>query len=61
MYGALRYKLGFCGEVDKFIEAAENHAKMLKEKKDSIIFSCRDCKNHKTFRDVMIIISHLIM
>jgi hypothetical protein len=42
MYGALRYKLGFREEVDKFIEDAEYHAKTLKENKDSIICPCRD-------------------
>ena len=61
MYGALRYKPIFCEEVDKFLEAAENHAKTLKENKDSIICLCRDCKNHKAFKDVTIIRSHLIM
>ena len=61
MYGALRYKPGFRDEVDKFFEAIENHAKTLKKHKDSIICPCRDCKNHKAFRDVMIIRSHLIM
>jgi hypothetical protein len=45
MYGALRYKLGFHDEVDKFIEATENHATTLKENKDSTICPCRDCKN----------------
>jgi hypothetical protein len=47
--------------VDKFIEATENHAKTLKENKDSIICLCRDCKNHLAFKDVTTIISHLIM
>jgi len=61
MYGALRYKPGFREEVGKFLEAIENHAKTLKENKDSIICPCRDCKNHKAFKDVTIIRSHLIM
>jgi uncharacterized protein YlaI len=61
MHGALRYKPGLCEEVDKFIEAEENHAKTLKQNKDSIIYPCRDCKNHLTFKDVTIIRSHLIM
>jgi hypothetical protein len=61
MYGALRYKSGFCEEVDKFIEATENHAKAMKGNKDSIICPCRDCKNHLAFKDVMTIRSHLIM
>ena len=61
MYGALRYKPGFCEEVDKFLEATENHAKTLKENKDSIICPCRDCNNYKAFKDVTIIRSYLIM
>jgi hypothetical protein len=61
MYGALRYKPGFRDEVDKFIKATENHAKTLKENKDSIICPCRDCKNHLAFKDVTTIRTHLIM
>jgi hypothetical protein len=61
MYGALRYKPGFCEEVDKFLEAVENHAKTLKHNKDSIIWPCRDCKNHLAFKDVTIIRPYLIM
>ena len=61
MYSALRYKPSFHDEVYKFLEAAENHAKTLKENKESIIWPCRDCKNHKAFKDVMIIRSHLII
>jgi hypothetical protein len=61
MYGALRYKPGFHGEVDKFIKVTENNAKTLKENKDSIICLCRDCKNHLAFKDVTTIRSHLIM
>ena len=37
MYGALRYKPGFREKEDTFFEAAENHAKTLKQNKDSII------------------------
>ena len=61
MYGALRYKPDFHEEVDKFLEVVESHAKTLKENKDSIICPCRDCKNHKAFKDMTIIRSHLIM
>jgi hypothetical protein len=61
MYGALRYKPGFREEVDKFLKAAENHAKKLKQNKNSIICPCRDCKNPLAFKDVPIIGSHLIM
>ena len=61
MYGALRYKPGFREKEDTFFEAAENHAKTLKQNKDSIICPWRDCKNHLAFKDVTIIRSHLIM
>ena len=61
MYGSLRWKPGFREEVDKFIEAAKNHAMTLTQNKDSIICLCHDCKNHIAWRDVDIIISHLIM
>ena len=37
MYGSLKFKAGFCEEVDKFIEAAKKHATTLKENKDTII------------------------
>jgi hypothetical protein len=61
MYGSLRWKPGFHEEVDKFIEAAKNHAMMLTQNKDLIICQCHDCKNHIALRDVDIIKSHLIM
>ena len=60
-YGLLRFKLDFCDEVDKFIEAAEKHAMTLTQNKDSIICPSSDCKNHLTWKDVTIIRSHLIM
>jgi hypothetical protein len=47
--------------VNKFLEAIENHAKTLTHNKDSIIYPCRDRKNHLAFKDVTIIRSHLIM
>ena len=42
MYGSLRFKAGFCEEVDKFIEAAKKHATTLTENKDTIICSCKE-------------------
>jgi hypothetical protein len=60
MYGSLRFKAGFCEEVDKFI-AAEKHAAMLTENKDIIICPCKDCKNLMIFSDVITIREHLIM
>ena len=61
MYGSLRFKVGFREEVDKFIKAAEKHATMLTENKDTIICPCKDCKNRMAWTDVTIIISYLIM
>ena len=61
MYGSLRFKAGFCEEVDKFIEATKKHATTLKENKDIIICPCKDCKNRMAWTDVTIIRSYLIM
>ena len=61
MNGSLRFKAGFCEEVDKFIEAIEKHATMLIENKDTIICPYKDCKNRMTWIDVIYIRSHLIM
>ena len=61
MYGSLRFKAGFREEVDKFIEAAKNNAMTLTQNKDSIICLCHNCKNHIAWRDVDIVISHLII
>ena len=57
----VKVKAGFHEEVDKFIEAAKKHATTLKENKDTIICSCKDCKNHMAWTNVAIIRSHLIM
>ena len=61
MYGSLRFKVGFCEKVDKFIEAVEKHATTLTENKDIIIYPCKDCKNLMTWTDVSIIREHLIV
>jgi hypothetical protein len=37
MYSSLRFKAGFCDEVDKFIKAVEEHPTMLIENSDSDI------------------------
>ena len=60
MYGSLRFKAGFREEVNKFIKAVEKHATTLTENKDTIICSCKDCKNRMAWTDVTIIRSHLI-
>ena len=57
----MKFKAGFREEVDKFIEAAKKHATILKENNDTIICSCKDCKNRMTLTCVTIIISYLIM
>ena len=61
MYGSFRFKAGFREEVDKFIEAAKNHAMTLTQNKDSIICPCHDCRNNIVWRDVDIIRSNLII
>ena len=61
MYGSLRFKAGFRDEVDKFIEAAEKHATMLTENKDTIICTFKDYKNRMAWIDVTIIRSYLII
>ena len=61
MYGSLRFKAGFCEEVDKFIEAIEKHATTLTKNKDTIICPYKDCKNLIAWTDVTIIRSHLII
>ena len=61
MYGSLRFKAGFCEEVDKFIEAADKHAAPLIENKDTIICPCKECKNLMAWIDVSIIREHLIV
>ena len=61
MYGSLRFKVGFREEVDKFIEAAKKHATTLTENNDTIIYTCKDCKNRMAWTDVTIIRSHLII
>jgi hypothetical protein len=61
MYGLLRFKAGFCEEVDRFIEAMEKHAATLTKNKNIIICSCKDYKNLMAFLDVTTIKEHLIM
>ena len=58
MHGSLRFKAGFCEEVDKFIEATEKHAVTLTENKDTIICPYNDCKNLMAWTDVSIIRKH---
>jgi hypothetical protein len=61
MYGSLRFAAGFHEALDKFIEAAENHAATLTKNNGIIICPYVDCKNLMAFSDVSTIRSHLIM
>ena len=59
MYKARRTDKYFHGEVDKFIQAAENHARI--EKTQMIHCRCRTCKNMRVFSDTTIIRSHVLI
>jgi hypothetical protein len=60
IYGSLRFKPCFREEVNKFLEAAEKDAMSTKNNTE-IICQCSDCKNQLAWKDVTIIVSHLIM
>ena len=49
----------FRGEVDKFIQAVENHARI--EKTQMIHCPCKTCKNLRVFSDTTIIRSHVLI
>ena len=59
MYKARRTDAYFRGEVDKFIQAAENHARI--EKTQMIHCPCRTCKNLRVFSNTTIIRSHVLI
>ena len=59
MYKARRTDAYFRGEVDKLIQAAENHA--IIEKTQMIHCPCRTCKNLRVFSDTTIIRSHVLI
>jgi len=59
MYKARRTDAYFRGEVNKFIQAAENHARI--EKTQVIHCPCRNFKNLRVFSDTTIIRSHVLM
>ena len=59
MYKARRMDTYFRGEVDKFIQAAENHARI--EKTQMIHCTCKTCKNLGVFSDTTIIRSHVLI
>ena len=59
MYKARKTDTYFRGEVDKFIQAAENHARI--EETQMIHCPCRTCKNLRVFSNATIIRSHLLI
>ena len=59
MYKARRMDTYFRGEVDKFIQAVENHARI--EKTQMIHYPCRTCKNLRVFSNTTIIRSHVLI
>ena len=59
MYKARRTDAYFRGEVNKFIQAAENHARI--EKTQMIHCQCRTCKNLRVFSNTIIIRSHVLI
>ena len=59
MYEARMMDAYFHGELDKFIQAAENHARI---KKTQLIHRpCRPCNNMRVFSDTTIIGSHVLI
>jgi hypothetical protein len=60
MYGSYRHSQAYRDEVDNFIIVAVKHANTLPGTNDSVIYPCKDCKNHMAFYDVEIIRSRLI-
>ena len=59
MYKTRRMDAYFRGEVNKFIQAAENHARI--EKTQIIHCPCKTCKNLRAFSDTTIIRSHVLI
>ena len=59
MYKARRMDAYFHGELDKFIQAAENHARI--KKTQLIHCPCKPCKNMRVFSDTTIIRSHVLI
>jgi hypothetical protein len=59
MYKARRMDAYFRGELNKFIEAAENHAR--NEKTQRIPCPCKICKNMRVLSDTTIIRSHVLV
>ena len=59
MYKARRTDTYFREQLNKFIQAAENHARI--EKTHLIHCPCKPCKNMRVFSDTTIIRSHVLI
>jgi hypothetical protein len=59
MYKARRTNAYFRGELDKFIQAAENHVR--NKKTQRISCRCKICKNMRVFSDTTTIRSHMLV
>jgi hypothetical protein len=59
MYKARKTDAYFRGELNKFIQAAENHAR--NEKTQRIPCPCKTCKNMRVFREITTIRSHVLV
>jgi hypothetical protein len=59
MCNAKRTNAYFCGELNKFIQVAENHAR--NEKTQWMHCPCNACKNLRVFNDPTTIRSHVMV
>ena len=59
MYHAKRTDANFHGELNKFIQVAENHTR--NEKTQLMHYPCNDCKNLRVFNDSTTIRSHVMV
>jgi hypothetical protein len=59
IYKARRTDVYFHGELDKFIQAAENYAR--NERTQRIPCPCKICKNIRVFSDTTTIKSHVLV
>ena len=59
MYKARRADAYFREQLNKFIQAAENHVRI--EKTHLIHCPCKPCKNMRVFSDTTIIRSHVLI
>jgi hypothetical protein len=59
MYNAKRTDAYFCGDLNKFIQVAETHAR--NEKTQFMPCPCNACKNLRVFNDPFTIRSHVMV